>query len=340
MAVYLDANVLCRWARVGLEAAALRLVATYELRQPLLVPSLAISEAEHFHRRQVERLLKERRDADRHLSAYLETPLGQVDLNVDDVIARWRAAVVARVQTIEVSGEHAAEALTREVLRRAPAREGADGSGEGARDAAIWVAVLRNHVDAERPEPSHFISADKHFNKAHVQRELLNELPDGAPPFHFHGSVAGFLRSTGHEQVHGAERVPDDEIRERVIRLANVVVEPSNLIPSAIFGFDHRYWYSSQLHGLEFLGSGDQWRFVAPEGDTVLDGSRAFTLVESRWRIEADCYRWPADSDPSNAEGVEGAVLEGTLQVFLPEDPEGAPQLAQMAGWDVRRVDS
>jgi hypothetical protein len=336
MAVYLDANVLCKWSRLGLEAAALRIVTIYELRQLLLVPSLALAEAEHFHRHRLGELLKERGDVDRHLAPYLDAPLEGVALDVDEIVARWRAAIEARIQVIEVSGEHAREALMREVLRTPPAREADDGSGEGARDAAIWITALRDHLDRERPEPGHFISADKHLTRPHVQRELQAEIPEGAPPLQVHAGVANFLRSSGHEQVHGVARVSDDEIRERVTRLATVVVEPSNLIPSAVYGIDHRYWYSSQLRGLEFLSSGDQWRFVAPEGETVLDGSSAFTLVESDWRIQADCYRWPVDSDPSDAEGVEDAVIEGTLQVFLPEDPGGAPQLAQMAGWNVR----
>src|SRR5437588_10927514 len=114
MAVYLDANVLCKWSRLGLEAAALRLVTVYELRQPLFVPSLALAEAERYHRHRLESLVKERGAADRQIAAYLDDALEPFGLDVAETVARWRNAVMGRMQVLDVTGDDARQGLLRE----------------------------------------------------------------------------------------------------------------------------------------------------------------------------------------------------------------------------------
>ena len=72
----------------------------------------------------------------------------------------------------------------------APARR-TEKSGVGARDAAIWLAIARDH--AGRGEEGHFISEDRDFIKGGALRPPVENDLATDHPLHLHSGVAEFL---------------------------------------------------------------------------------------------------------------------------------------------------
>jgi hypothetical protein len=154
MAIYLDANVLYPWLRfTEPERLAVSIVA-HQLGQEVLVPSVAVLEAEEDLRRRLEEELGKLDSA----KAGLERIMGEsVEVfpepipDVDEQLEVWRERLEEFATIVPLTNDDAHLALRREIEGRRPARPREKGKhGAGGRDAAVWLTLLRDHRERAR----------------------------------------------------------------------------------------------------------------------------------------------------------------------------------------------
>jgi hypothetical protein len=129
---------------------ALRIVARARGLE-IVVPSIALLEAESRRREEVETECNAIQRATSRLAGYsadFSTP--QLP-KPEEVAARWRSSLERTFRIAHLTPENAIESLRREALRTPPTR-----AGRGARDAAIWLTVL--DVLTEEKKPGYFVS--------------------------------------------------------------------------------------------------------------------------------------------------------------------------------------
>jgi PIN domain len=86
--------------------------------------------------------------------------------DVEEICSNWETAIREAFEVVPVHGDDAVEALSREALRRRPARE-----GRGSRDSAIWLTVLRL---AETHARVTFVSRNvRDFGKGALHPDLI-----------------------------------------------------------------------------------------------------------------------------------------------------------------------
>ena len=164
MAIYLDTNVMYGWRTFAeLDRLSLMIFAS-ELGAEIMAPSLVATELEGHMRRQLERSAAQFADAAARVERLFD--LDYVDtepaLNGDRQLARWRMPLNDGFGSCDVTGDNALAGLGREVVGNPPARRrDPNKPGVGGRDAAIWLAIVRD--DAKRREPGHFITRDEGF---------------------------------------------------------------------------------------------------------------------------------------------------------------------------------
>lgn len=78
---------------------------------------------------------------------------------IDKLVSSYKGRVLNVFEIIELDGESAIEALRREACRIAPASITFDTKGTGARDAAIWLSLIRKA--AESSQEIILVSSDK-----------------------------------------------------------------------------------------------------------------------------------------------------------------------------------
>src|SRR5712691_4497644 len=141
MAIYLDAEVLYGWSSRSLEWSALRAIAQAH-RLDLVIPEMALNEATANRRDQIALKADAIRTAIEKAEGFFDAPNFRVPdaRRIQRVADKWRSELLVGVQAIPASSDHAYEALSRELNRTAPTRE-----GRGARDAAIWLAIRDDH---------------------------------------------------------------------------------------------------------------------------------------------------------------------------------------------------
>lgn len=93
--------------------------------------------------------------------------------NIDGELAEYEQSVRKLMTVLPLTDGDAREALIREARRIPPAKESSDGPGKGARDAAIWLAVLRETNTSDRIS---FVSLDKNaFGDSELKQYLRDE---------------------------------------------------------------------------------------------------------------------------------------------------------------------
>jgi hypothetical protein len=78
---------------------------------------------------------------------------------IDRHIASYKNRISNVFDVVRLDGESAIEALRREACRIAPASTSFDTKGSGARDAAIWLSLIRKSTESS--EKIFFVSADR-----------------------------------------------------------------------------------------------------------------------------------------------------------------------------------
>jgi PIN domain-containing protein len=93
---------------------------------------------------------------------------------VDIALEKYQQRLLTAFDVIELDGASAIEALRREACRLPPASTSFDAKGTGARDAAIWLSLVR---EARSGETVYFVSSDK---KAFHSSDLSSDLTEGS----------------------------------------------------------------------------------------------------------------------------------------------------------------
>jgi len=94
---------------------------------------------------------------------------------VDIALGKYQQRLLTTFDVVELDGASAIEALRREACRLPPASTSFDAKGAGARDAAIWLSLVR---EARSGETVYLVSSDK---KAFHSSDLSFDLTEGSP---------------------------------------------------------------------------------------------------------------------------------------------------------------
>jgi hypothetical protein len=314
VAIYLDTNVMYGWHTFAeFDRLALTIRAT-ELGQDVVVPSLVAEELEGHMRRRLEEAAAKFADAGARVERLfdLDYVMTEPALDVELSLARWRTVLEDAFSSCEVTPADALAGLRREVSGTPPARR-ATKRGVGGRDAAIWLAVVRDHK--VRGEPGHFVTRDEGFwDGESMKQRLAEDIADGVAPLTLYRSVEGFLIGLGdHHEVD----VDPDDVRVRALPLIKSGLELSPLLPRAVFEHD--------FSELEFRtdvtdGAIDHveraWRFVGDLGEIL--------LIDATWRLH---FRLLYQERPPADDGLWFVVDEldagGRVQVYLGEADSG-----------------
>jgi hypothetical protein len=173
MAIYLDAEPLFDMSPNSLALSSLRIIAR-EHALEIAIPEVALSEAVAKRREHIESKISAIETAIEKARGFFDAPQFRRP-NVDELIGSYRRELVSGMRIIPVAGDHAMEALSREINRTPPARE-----GFGARDAAIWLAIRDDHLS--RSERGYFVSGNRRdFGEAddQLKSELRAEVVRG-----------------------------------------------------------------------------------------------------------------------------------------------------------------
>jgi hypothetical protein len=317
MAIYLDANVLWPWLHfTEPERLAISIVA-HQLGQEVLVPEIAVIEAEEELRRRIEEELEKLWGAERGLQRILGEEVGvelEPGVDVDRHIERWRGRLEGFATVLPLSGEDAMEAFRREIEGRRPARPRQKGKhGAGGRDAAVWLTIVGDHLG--RGEPGHLISADRKAfadEEGGLHRDLSSELSDaGGEQMDYHSDAGGLIETLGET---GPSRPLDaqavlERAREPVEAAAVDSRELAHAVWSEIRGdLRHRI----QIEESDLLEISGQRRYE--------QGSDGVLAVDTRWRLVARLLWQDRDTDePSMWGSYDGLVVTGDVQLLIEE---------------------
>jgi PIN domain len=168
LAIYLDTNVICRWRSFGeLERIALSIAAD-QLGQPIIVPELVAVEATAIYERELIAVKARFDEAAAKLVETFDLLYAETDPQPDPAerARQWCRRLEQMCEVIAIHPPDAVYALEREIHGIPPARERSEGAkGSGARDAAIWLAIARDH--GTRNEVGHLLTKDaKDFLRA------------------------------------------------------------------------------------------------------------------------------------------------------------------------------
>ncbi len=181
MAIYVDANVLHGLTNRSLEWRALRAIAQAHHLE-IVIPEIALSEAVANRQRDITAKSAAVRGALDKARGWLEIPEFR-EPDAQRVADAWRTEMLQGVRYLAASADHAYEALNREVRRLPPAQ-----GGEGARDAAIWLAIRDDH--RSRAEPGYFVSGNfRDFGEppeGRLHQGLQAEVAGGEPFIYVH----------------------------------------------------------------------------------------------------------------------------------------------------------
>jgi hypothetical protein len=313
MAIYLDANVLWPWRTFAEpERLALSIVAD-QLGQEIIVPWVAAEEGAAHHRRSLEAAVAHIDRAESALSRAFNSNFS-IDPDpwpdVDQDVQRWRAALDQLGTVLPLADEIAREALRREIYGIPPARRPDKSSGVGSRDAAIWLSVVADHL--RRREPGHFISANSR-DFAHNDRlrpELAAEIDSEQAPLTLHVGIEPFLKQLG--------TVKDD---------ASIGLEvlAEWAAPAVMNGLADSL---AVVRAVSIRWVPDVWIGARVQTATPVEVTRvrryerdqeAVTTVDARWQLIAELHIKKTGTWDT-VRVVDGLGLEGSVQVYLPED--------------------
>lgn len=191
----------------------------------LLILEPVLSEAREHFSREVRRHLADAVDARESLARLgVELSLPDVDALHRREVDRWAATFQSTLREVGAflpfQSEVVEEAFRRATCRLPPCKA----SGEGMRDAVIWLSALRAFRDRSSGEMA-FISANtKDFadsSTGQLRPELEVDVSALPFPIHYYASVADFNRAHSDRIAHITpdwirERVSEDHLRETV----------------------------------------------------------------------------------------------------------------------------
>lgn len=329
MAIYLDANVLWPWLHLTEpERLAISIVA-HQLGQEVLVPEIAVFEAEAELRRRIEEELDRLWGAEAGLQRMLGEDVGIVlepGIDIDGHLERWRARLEGFATVLPLDGGDAEQAFGREIEGRRPARPREKGKhGGGGRDAAVWLTILRDHLG--RAEPGHLISGDrKAFAEAtgELHPDLRRELDDaGAEPIDFYPGAGGLIETLGEV---GAARDLDAQALFEIARgPVESAASDSRELSLAVWSENTKdLRHRVQIEEADLLAISGQRRYE--------QGEESVLSLDTRWRLVARLLWQDAETDePSMWASYEGVAISADVQLLVVERG-GEPGAVEVLG--------
>jgi hypothetical protein len=310
------------------ERLAVSIVA-HQLKQNVLVPAIAVFEAEEELRRRIEQEIAKLDSAQQGL----ERVLGEdVDIipepspDADTHIEKWRMRLEEFATVLPLSSEDADLALRREIEGRRPARPREKGKhGAGGRDTAVWLTIIRDHL--AREEPGHLVSGDqKAFAGAQGQLHpaLSMEVREGGGcTIDYYNEVAQLVKTLG--QTAPSRSIDAATLPQLAGRTIATALRDSMEVPRAIWSDLHpTLRYRTEVTSAEALAVLSQRRYL--QGD---DGVLA---LNTHWEVAVDALWQSRDTDsPQTWSVIDKIELSGEVQLLI-EEREGELGAAEMIG--------
>ncbi len=328
MAIYLDANILWSWRTFNeVDRLALSIVA-HQTGQAVRLPEIVAREAEEHYRRSLVEAVERHDSAVQDLAAKFDL---EIDVHLEptpwvpDAVDTWRQRLEQVAEVVPTHPSDAVAALEREIVGRPPTKERQKGkAGAGARDAAIWLTVLRDHCS--RGEPSVFVTANKQdfATDGAWNAGLAAEVAELEQPLTLHLSLETLVETLG-EPSPGPDPTLE-ELRRLVEPTLTTAFGDRQDLVSAYWGQLEQDWrYQSRVTAARPTAVRRTRRYVR--------GTDSVTLVDADWELDVfPCFqdvdtdvpdRWSCLQDPVD--------VNGRIQAFVTERV-GASQPAQIIG--------
>jgi hypothetical protein len=113
-----------------------------------------------------------------------------------------------------------------------------------------------------------------------------------------------------------------EEVEDRLPGVLRVVLPAATHVPRAIFGADfnwERFRYSTEVKAARPIEVFSSRRYQQEQ--------EAITVVNASWEIVADCFQLETDDEIGPVLGYQGVRLTGSIQFYLPDDPDLLPQV-------------
>lgn len=328
MAIYLDANILWSWRTFSeIDRLALSIVA-HQTGQAVYLPEIAAREAEEHYRRSLVEAVERHESAAHDLAAKFDQ---EIDVHLEptpwvpDAVETWRQRLEQVAEVVPTDPSDAVAALEREIVGRPPTKERQKGKpGAGARDAAIWLTVLRDH--RSRGEPSVFVTANKQdfATDGTWKAGLAAEVAELEHPLTLHLSLESLVETLGKACEGKAPTV--EELRRLVEPTLTTVVGDRQDLVSAYWGRLEPDWrYRSRVTAARPIAVRRTRRYER--------GDESVTLVDADWELDVTPCFQDVDTDiPEQWSCLQDPVdVRGRIQAFVTERV-GAAQPAQVIG--------
>lgn len=323
MAIYLDTNVICRWRTFGeLDRLALSIIAD-QIDQAIVIPEFVVVEACAHYERELQSAIEQFDRAEEQLSELFDLEYVHVEPQPDSDlwVTKWRERLEEMCEVTPTKASDAVLALEYEVRGRAPARERVPGKpGIGARDAAIWLAILGDHN--ERGEPGHFLTKNTKdfFDGADLKPTLQQDLTGFEHPMEVHEGIEGLLEKLG-TSPQTASVSPEVVTRDAFEAVQHGLAD-SLIVPKVVFSSlaNHRFRTAIKEGKAQKVLRAQRF---ARDDESVL-------MVDAEWALTADClYQEVPTEDESRWGVLPDLELLGRLQVYIP-DADDSPSRGQL----------
>jgi hypothetical protein len=316
VAIYLDANILWSWRTFAeVDRLALSIVAD-QVGQRIYIPQVAAREAEETYRRSLQdavdahesALAELRRKFNEEIDARLEPEPWP-----DDAVSAWLERMSDLAEVIPLEAEDAVASLEREIIGRPPTKQRVPNRpGAGARDAAIWLTVLRHHRDAG--EEGHLISRNpKDFAGADgiLRSELEAELVGLEHSLYLYTEIGQFLATLGTPSP-GPEIVLS-ELQRLAEPMLKEALRDAPDIPPVVWGRqEEQLRYGTVVTEAKPVSISRQLRYERED--------EAVTLVDARWELVVEARFQDANTDaPDRWRAIEDVGVSGDVQLYIPE---------------------
>jgi len=291
----------------------LRLVSEHS-GHPLAIPEMVLEEYLSYRKIELKKKIAAARDARQHMLAMPSWP-GQVSWNgaelpdLDGVVADLETELRARFQVLPLTSAAAVEALKREARRQAPASTDDDNPG-GARDAAIWLAV----VDVCRiamPGEVYFVATDNDFGKKQLLPALAAEAPANLVLCKGMDKVIELLAKPAEATTEEVERDLATSNVGRAVQQAISGPDVLNRIATSVPGMAGVTVHSVGSEQIKMLGRDLQ------KTHTYMLGENRIVTAELRWKVG----RRYATVTPGGGTWTVGFTVNCTVVLVLrPED--------------------
>jgi PIN domain-containing protein len=318
MAIYLDTNIICRWRSFGeLDRLALSIAAD-QIGQMIRIPELVVIEASAIYERELSAAIEAFDLAAEELTKEFDLLYTETEPQPDPVgrSRSWRDHLTDLWDVVPLDPADAVLALEYEVNGRPPARERVPKKkGSGARDAAIWLSILRDHQ--ARDEESYFLTKNTKdfFDDGQPKAGLRKDMAALTRPMHLRVSIEALLEGLGASETDAT--IDQDEFTERALPIVRDQLAESLVVPRAVFESLSRHRFRTYVTSGRATDILRVRRFVHQSGSIL--------MVDAKWELLVDLlYQDEPTPEPDRWGKLHDYKLNGRLQVYLSEDDKAS----------------